>query len=114
MSGVVTEVSVDVGLPASPVGLLHIATAFEAQGYERLGRYLRACADQLAIATAPEPVGIFECQSFASTGDQKNRVEVTLIGPAEAQLLLRKARRYALVELVDAVTAVQQGPSHGL
>lgn len=57
MTGIVTAVSLDVpdGLPASPIGLLNIAKVFEAQGYERLGRYLRACADQMSAAAAVVP-----------------------------------------------------------
>lgn len=79
--------SVDVvdGLPATPAGLLNIATVFEGQGYTRLGTYLRACADQMAatacVRDSAAPVG--DCLRGVVTavlagGDRFNRSEVML------------------------------------
>lgn len=101
MNDVVTAASINVvdDLPSGSIGLLRIAEAFDGAGYDRLARYLRACADQIAIDPAPTTVGIFECKWFIQTGDRKNRTEVMLLGDAAAWARLRKRQRYALIEL---------------
>lgn len=86
-------------LPASPVGLVQLAGFFDRQGHQQLARYLRSCADHIAMSAAPVPVAVASLQARKYHVAVDGVVSVSLSGDQDQVHAVRLGDQYLLVRM---------------